>query len=50
MPSCIYLYVDDTDTSYSRAIEAGATSVMEPAAQFYGDRNARVKDTSGNIW
>ncbi len=23
---------------------------MEPADQFYGDRNAGVKDPSGNIW
>jgi len=32
------------------ALGAGATSVMEPADQFYGDRNAGVKDASGNIW
>ena len=50
MPGMIYLYVNDTDATYKRALEAGATSVMEPADQFYGDRNAGVKDASGNMW
>lgn len=49
-PASLYLYVSDTDALYKRALEAGATSVMEPADQFYGDRNAGVKDASGNIW
>ncbi len=46
----IYLYVEDTDAAYQRALKAGATSVMEPADQFYGDRNGAVKDASGNEW
>ena len=50
MPSGIYLYVNDTDAVYKRALQAGATSVMEPADQFYGDRSAGVKDPSGNHW
>jgi PhnB protein len=50
MPSGIYLYVNDTDTTYKRALQAGATSLMEPADQFYGDRSAGVKDPSGNYW
>ncbi len=50
MPGMIYLYVNDTDATYKRALDAGATSVMEPADQFYGDRNAGVKDASGNMW
>jgi uncharacterized glyoxalase superfamily protein PhnB len=49
-PSILYLYVDDTDATYRRALEAGATSLMEPATQFYGDRNAGVQDPSGNYW
>ena len=48
--SMIYLYVEDTDAAYQRALKAGATSVMEPADQFYGDRNGAVKDASGNEW
>ena len=50
MPCGIYLYVDDTDAAYARALEAGATTVMAPADQFYGDRNAGVKDAAGNLW
>jgi PhnB protein len=50
MPCALYLYVNDTDATYKRALEAGATSLMEPADQFYGDRNAGVKDPSGNFW
>src|SRR6266511_6228386 len=39
MPGSLYLYVDDTDATYQRALQAGATSLMEPADQFYGDRH-----------
>lgn len=49
-PLSTYLYVEDTDATYRRALEAGATSIMEPADQFYGDRNAGVVDPSGNTW
>src|SRR2546422_2922688 len=50
MPGSLYLYVTDTDATYKRALQAGATSVMAPADQFYGDRNAGVKDAGGNVW
>jgi PhnB protein len=50
MPAAIYLYVPDVDAVYKRALAAGAASTMEPANQFYGDRNAGVKDPSGNLW
>ncbi len=50
MPAGFYLYVKDTDAVYRRALEAGATSVSEPADQFYGDRNAGVRDPVGNVW
>ena len=49
-PGALYLYVNDTDAAYQRALQAGATSLMEPADQFYGDRNAGVKDPVGNHW
>ncbi len=50
MPGSIYLYVHDADATYQRALQAGATSIMEPADQFYGDRHAAVKDPVGNHW
>ena len=46
----LYIYVEDTDATYKRAIEKGALSVMEPADQFYGDRTAGVKDEDGISW
>ncbi len=49
-PAYLYVYVEDTDATYQRALEAGAVSLMEPTDQFYGDRNAGVKDASGNVW
>ena len=45
-----YLYLDDTDAAYRRALAAGATSLEEPQDMFYGDRRATVKDPAGNTW
>jgi PhnB protein len=50
MPGAFYLYVTDADAAYKCAIEAGATSVMEPTDQFWGDRQGGVKDRFGNLW
>jgi PhnB protein len=50
MPCAIYLYVNDADAVYKRALKAGATSTMEPSDQFYGDRQSGVKDPSDNTW
>jgi len=49
-PTALHLYVPDADAVYQRAIEAGATSLEEPVDQFYGDREAGVKDPTGNVW
>lgn len=49
-PSMLYLYVNDVDATYQRAIEAGATSLREPATHFYGDRSGGVEDPTGNHW
>jgi PhnB protein len=46
----LYLYVPDVDAAYQKALKAGATSLMEPADQFYGDRSGGVKDAAGNRW
>jgi len=50
IPAMIHLYVEDADAVYKKALGAGATSVQEPADQFYGDRSALVKDAFGNHW
>ena len=50
MPSAIYLYVEDVDATYKQALNAGATSALEPTNQPYGDRTAWVNDEFGNVW
>jgi uncharacterized glyoxalase superfamily protein PhnB len=50
MPAMIHLYVPDAEAVYKRALQAGASSIREPADQFYGDRSAGVKDRFGNQW
>lgn len=49
-PAMLYLYVENTDSIYNKALAAGAKSVMVPQDQFYGDRNAAVEDSCGNQW
>ena len=50
MPTHFYLYVPDVDSTYHRALQAGAVSMSEPTDQPYGDRTAGVKDVFGNQW
>jgi PhnB protein len=50
MPGTFYLYVDDVDASYARALGAGATPVETPADQPYGERRAAVHDPFENTW
>ncbi len=50
MRSMLYVYVEDADATYKRALEAGAKSLMPPVDKAYGDRNAAVEDPSGNQW
>ena len=49
MPAFLYLYVDDIDASYQRALEAGAVSLEEPLDTPYGDRRGTVEDPCGNV-
>jgi PhnB protein len=50
MPAFLYLYVDDIDATYRRALDAGAVSLEEPQDMPYGDRRGMVRDPCGNIW
>jgi len=50
MPAFLYVYVDDTDATYRRAIDAGARSLEEPLETPYGDRRSMVEDKWGNTW
>jgi len=49
-PVNLTLQVAATDPVYQRAIAAGATSISEPADQFYGQRMAVVRDPFGYRW
>lgn len=49
-PTGLHLYVPDADAVYQRALAAGGTSLGEPVDQFYGDREAGIKDPTGNVW
>jgi uncharacterized glyoxalase superfamily protein PhnB len=46
----LYVYVDDVDATYKRALAAGARSTAEPTDEFWGDRHAGVVDEFGNSW
>jgi len=45
-----FLFVDDVDAAYTRALETGATSVRPPADEPYGMRSAIVRDPAGYFW
>ena len=49
-PASLYLYVQDVDATYARALAAGANAVSPPADQFYGDRSGGITDPAGNTW
>jgi PhnB protein len=48
--AALYLWVDDVDATYARALRAGATSESEPEDKPYGHRNAGVIDQNGVTW
>ena len=49
-PACLYVYVEDTDKTYRKAVSAGAKSIEKPLDTPYGDRRAVVVDAWGNTW
>jgi PhnB protein len=49
-PVSIYLYVEDVDAQFARAVAAGARGVMAPTDQFDGDRRGTLTDPFGHVW
>jgi uncharacterized glyoxalase superfamily protein PhnB len=49
-PAFLYVYVDDADGTYRRALAAGAAAIEEPFDTPYGDRRAMARDPSGNVF
>src|SRR5262245_52743357 len=48
--SSLWIYTDDTDALYKRAVAAGAKERMPPTDAFWGDRFSQVEDLNGNRW
>jgi PhnB protein len=46
----VFLYVEDVDALTKQAIDAGASSTMEVADQFWGDRMGSITDPFGHSW
>lgn len=46
----LYVYVDDTDATFQRALNHGATPLEEPRDMPYGDRRAMIRDPWANTW
>ncbi len=46
----LYLYVEDPDACYERALSAGAETIMPPSTTPDGERRAGVSDATGNTW
>jgi PhnB protein len=49
-PASLWLYVEDSDALFNRAVKAGAQVQMPLADQFWGDRGGAVADPEGYTW
>ena len=49
-PAGFWIFVDNCDTLFDRAVKAGATVQMPIADQFWGDRGGAVADPAGYTW
>ncbi|MGV0793106.1 VOC family protein [Mycolicibacterium sp. XJ1819] len=49
-PVTIHLTVSDVDAKFQKAIDAGATVVMELEDMFWGDRYGELRDPFGHTW
>jgi len=50
VPAHVHVYVADVEATYRRALEAGASSVQEPARKDDGDRRGGIRDAGGTTW
>ena len=49
-PASLWLYVEDADALFNRAVRAGAQVQMPLADQFWGDRGGAIADPEGYTW
>jgi uncharacterized glyoxalase superfamily protein PhnB len=50
IPAFLYVYVENADKTYQRAIASGAQPIEGPIDTPYGDRRATIQDSWGNTW
>jgi uncharacterized glyoxalase superfamily protein PhnB len=50
VPVTMWLYVQDCDAAFDRAVKAGAKEIAPPTDMFWGDRCAGVADPYGYLW
>ncbi len=49
-PVSMHVYVEDADSTFERAVEAGARAVQPVEDKFYGDRSGSFEDPFGHRW
>jgi uncharacterized glyoxalase superfamily protein PhnB len=49
-PCTLYMYVENVDKTFAKAVKLGATAVMPPMDQFWGDRAGILTDPEGHVW
>jgi uncharacterized glyoxalase superfamily protein PhnB len=49
-PVTLYIYVENCDAVFKKAVAAGATVAMPMEDMFWGDRMGQLKDPFGNTW
>jgi PhnB protein len=49
-PVSVFMYTEDVDAVFNRAVQAGAQGVAPPTDMFWGDRFAQVVDPFGHTW
>jgi PhnB protein len=49
-PVSLMIYLEDVDTVFNRAVEAGASVKEAVQDKFYGDRAGTLTDPFGHVW
>jgi len=48
--SSLFVYTEDVDRTFNRALKAGGTADMQPSDMFWGDRYGKFTDPFGHQW
>jgi PhnB protein len=50
MPAAYYIYVENVDETFEKALSGGGTKWFDPMDMPYQDRQAGITDPFGNMW